>query len=74
MSMRCKQCAESFPKGQPHDLWEVRRMHVAPMDAEGLTSNVNMEDAGVFCSRKCLSDYLKVGDQSGLFDLGARKA
>ena len=38
-----------------------------------MTSNVNMEDAGVFCSRKCLTDYLKVGDHSGMFDLGARR-
>jgi len=49
MSMRCKQCAESFPKGQPYDMWEVRRMHVAPIDVDSLTNNVNMEDAGVFC-------------------------
>ena len=74
MSMRCKQCAESFPKGQPYDMWEVRRMHVSPIDADSLTTNVNMEDAGLFCSRKCLIDYLKVGDRSGVFDLGARKA
>ncbi len=74
MSMRCKQCAESFPKGQPYDLWEVRRMHVAPIDVDSMTSNINMEDAGVFCSRECLGDYLKVGDRSGVFDLGARKA
>jgi len=72
MSMRCKQCAESFPKGQPFDMWEVRRMHVSPSDAESLTTNVNMEDAGVFCSRKCLADYLKAGDRSGMFDLGRR--
>lgn len=73
MSMRCKQCAESFPKGQPYDMWEVRRQHVAPGDAEGLTSNIHMEDAGLFCSRKCLTDYLKAGDRSGVFDLGGRK-
>jgi len=73
MSMRCKQCAESFPKGQPYDMWEVRRQHVSPTDAESLTANVNMEDAGVFCSRKCLTDYLKAGDRSGVFDLGGRK-
>jgi hypothetical protein len=72
MSMRCKQCAESFPKGQPFDMWEVRRMHVAPVDADSLATNVNMEDAGVFCSRKCLADYLKAGDRSGMFDLGRR--
>ena len=73
MSMRCKQCAESFPKGQPYDMWEVRRQHVSPLDADSVTTNINMEDAGVFCSRKCLADYLKVGDRSGVFDLGGRK-
>ena len=73
MSMRCKQCAEAFPKGQPYDMWEVRRQHVSPLDQESVTSNVNMEDAGVFCSRKCLTDYLKAGDRSGVFDLGGRK-
>jgi hypothetical protein len=71
--MRCKQCAESFPKGQPYDMWEVRRQHVSPVDAESMTANVNMEDAGIFCSRKCLTDYLKAGDRSGVFDLGGRK-
>jgi hypothetical protein len=54
-------------------MWEVRRMHVSPVDAESLTANFNMEDAGLFCSRKCLTDYLKVGDRSGVFDLGGRK-
>jgi hypothetical protein len=54
-------------------MWEVRRMHVAPTGGESRTANVNMEDAGVFCSRKCLADYLKVGDRSGVFDLGGRK-
>ncbi len=73
MSMRCKQCAESFPKGQPYDMWEVRRQHVSPVDVDSLTTTVNMEDAGVFCSRKCLSDYLTAGDRSGVFDLGRRK-
>ena len=57
MSMRCKQCAESFPKGQPYDMWEVRRQPVSALDAESMTTTVNMEDAGVFCSRKCLPDY-----------------
>jgi hypothetical protein len=25
----------------------------------------------LFCSRKCLGDYLKAGDRSGVFDLGS---
>ncbi len=51
----------------------MRRQHVTPIDAESLTANVQMEDAGIFCSRKCLTDYLKAGDRSGVFDLGGRK-
>jgi len=54
-------------------MWEVRRQHVSPLDADSITTSFNMEDAGVFCSRKCLADYLKVGDRSGVFDLGGRK-
>jgi hypothetical protein len=74
MSMRCKQCAESFPKNQPFTMFELRRSGVMPADNEGMTSTVHLEDAGIFCSRKCLGDYLKAGDRSGIFDLGARKA
>jgi hypothetical protein len=73
MSMRCKHCAESFPKGQPHDMWEFRRQHMSPADVEGMTTTASIEDAGVFCSRKCLTDYLKAGDQSGVFDLRSRR-
>jgi hypothetical protein len=29
-----------------------------------------MEDSGLFCSRKCLGDYLRSGERSGVFDLG----
>ena len=71
MSMRCKQCSESFPKNQPFDMFELRRSKVLPSDAEALTTSVHLEDAGLFCSRKCLGDYLRAGDKSGLFDLGA---
>ena len=71
MSMRCKQCGESFPKNQPFDMFELRRSKVLPADAEAMTSSVHLEDAGLFCSRKCLADYLKAGDRSGLFDLGS---
>lgn len=74
MSMRCKQCGEGFPKNQPFDMWEVRRQQVMPSDADGLTNSVHLEDAGVFCSRRCLTDYVKAGDQSGVFGLGTRKA
>jgi hypothetical protein len=73
MSMRCKQCSESFPKNQPFDMFELRRHKVLPADAEAMTSSVHLEDAGLFCSRKCLGDYLKAGDKSGLFDLGGMR-
>lgn len=71
--MRCKQCGESFPKGQPFDVWEIRRQNVSPGDADGTTSHVHMEDAGTFCSRDCLVHYLKSGNKSGVFDLGLKK-
>jgi len=70
MSMRCKQCGESFPTGQEFDMFEMRRQHVLPTGADAVNSSVHLEDAGLFCSRKCLSDYLKAGAKSGLFDLG----
>lgn len=74
MSMRCKHCGEPFPVGQAYDLFELRRSHILPTDADAVTSTVHMEDAGVFCSRKCTTDYLKSGDKSGLFDLGSVRA
>ena len=74
MSMRCKNCGEPFPVGKAYDLFELRRSHILPTDADAFTSTVHMEDAGVFCSRKCISDYLKSGDKSGLFDLGSVRA
>ena len=67
--MTCKQCGESFPKNQPYDVFELRRHKVLPADADGMTSTVMQEDAGVFCSRKCLGDHIKVADRSGVFDL-----
>ena len=71
--MRCKKCGESFPKGQSFDVWELRRQTVTPIDAQGVTANVHLEDGGVFCSRTCLQSYLKAEDRSGVFDLGGRK-
>jgi hypothetical protein len=70
MSMRCKQCAESFPKGQPFDVFEFRRHKFVAADSEGMTHSDMIEDGGMFCSRKCLGDYLKGSDRSGVFDLG----
>jgi hypothetical protein len=71
MSMRCKQCAESFPKNQPYDAFEFRRHRMLPADSEGMTHSNLIEDAGVFCSRKCLGDFLKSHDKSGVFDLSS---
>lgn len=66
--MRCKQCGEAFPKNEAYDVWEIRRQFIQP-DQAGDRSNVHMEDAGIFCSRNCLKDYLRGGDKSGIFDL-----
>jgi hypothetical protein len=71
--MRCKQCHESFPINKPYDMWEVRRQFVEP-DASAEAKHVHLEDAGVFCSRQCVKEYLRAGDKSGVFDLGSRKA
>ncbi len=70
--MRCKQCSESFPKGKAHDRWELKRQSVEP-EHGGETSHVHLQDAGVFCSRNCLQNYLRSGDRSGIFDLGSKK-
>jgi hypothetical protein len=73
MGMQCKQCGESFPKNQPYDLFELRRHNYLPSDAEGTMHNDMMVDGGTFCSRKCLGDYLKSSDKSGLMDLGTMR-
>lgn len=73
MSMRCKQCGESFAKGTSHDVWEIRRQHVVPADGEGLVNSTFLTEGGVYCSRKCVTDYLNAGDSSGVFGLGSRK-
>ncbi len=70
MSMRCKQCAESFPKNQPYDLFELRRHKFLPADPDGMTQSDVIEDGGMFCSRKCVTDFLNSRDKSGVFDLG----
>ena len=70
MGMQCKQCGESFPKNQPYDLFELRRHNYLPADPDGTMHNDMLVDGGTFCSRKCLVDYLKSSDRSGLMDLG----
>ena len=73
MSMRCKKCGESFPTKQPFDVFEFRRHKLLPADPEGTMHNDLLEDGGTFCSRKCLGDYLKASDKSGLMDLGSMR-
>jgi hypothetical protein len=71
--MQCKQCSESFPKNQPYDLFELRRHNYLPADSDGTMHNDMLVDGGTFCSRKCLADYLKSTDKSGVMDLGSRR-
>jgi hypothetical protein len=66
--MRCKQCGEAFSKTEAYDIWELKRQFVQH-DQGGITTHVHTEDAGVFCSRTCVKDYLRTGDKSGVFDL-----
>ena len=72
MSMHCKQCAESFPKNQPFDLFELRRHMYLPANPESTMHNAVLEYAGAFCSRKCLTDYLKSRDKATM-DLGSMR-
>ena len=71
MNTQCKKCGESFPRNQPFDVFELRRHKMIPADPDGMTHSDQLEDAGMFCSRKCLGDYLQSRDQSGVFDLSA---
>lgn len=71
MSMRCKKCGESFPAKGPFGVFEFRRHKLLPADSEGMTTTDTLEDAGAFCSRKCLADYLSSQDKSGVFNLSA---
>jgi hypothetical protein len=67
--MQCKQCGEALSKNEAHDIWELRRQYVAPVQREGESRQMYLEDAGVFCSRNCLRDYLGAGNKSGIFSL-----
>jgi hypothetical protein len=73
MSMYCKQCAEPFPKNQPFDLFELRRHTYLPADPESTIHNSVVGDGGTFCSRKCLTDYLKSTERSAAADLGSMR-
>jgi hypothetical protein len=70
--MRCKQCGDAFSKTEPHDLWELKRQYIQHTPS-GVGANVHTEDAGVFCSRTCLREYLRTGEKSGIFDLPGKK-
>ncbi len=69
--MRCKKCAESFIQSSPYEVYEFRRHKLLPADGEGILHTDTIEEAGTFCSRKCLSDYLASHDKSGVFNLSA---
>jgi len=71
--MHCKQCGESFPKNQPFDVFELRRHTYLPADPDSTIHNSMIEDGGTFCSRKCLNDYLKKSDKSGVMDLSSTR-
>jgi hypothetical protein len=68
--MRCKQCGSPFSKVDSFEIWELKRQTVQP-DQTGEKANVHLEDAGVFCSRSCVKEYLRPQEQSGIF--GARQ-
>ena len=74
MSMRCKQCGEGFPKNQPFDLFELRKHQYLPADPNSVSHSDMLEDSGTFCSRKCLGDYLKASDKSGVMDLASTRS
>ena len=40
-----------------------------PADGDGIIHTDTLEEAGTFCSRKCLTDYLSSQDVSGVFNL-----
>jgi len=52
----------------------MARLKLLPADADGMTHTAVLEDGGMFCSRKCVTDFLSSRDKSGVFDLaGIRK-
>ena len=67
--MRCKKCGESFESMKPFAVYEFRRHKLLPADSGGIIHTDTVEEAGTFCSRKCLSDYLSSQDKSGVFNL-----
>jgi hypothetical protein len=67
--MRCKKCGESFETRKPFEVYEFRRHKLLPADGEGIVHTNAVEEAGTFCSRKCLTDYLSSQDKSGVFNL-----
>ena len=73
MTMLCKKCGESFPTNKPFEVFEFRRHKLLPADSDGMTHADTVEDGGAFCSRKCLSDYLKASDKSGVMELGGSR-
>jgi hypothetical protein len=74
MSIQCKKCGEPFAQKQPFEVYEFRRHKLLPADADGMIHTDTLEEAGTFCSSKCLTDYLSSQDMSGVFDLSKLRA
>jgi hypothetical protein len=45
-----------------------------PADTDGIIHTDTLEEAGAFCSSKCLTDHLSSQDMSGVFDLSKLRA
>jgi hypothetical protein len=74
MSIPCKQCGEVFARNEPFPVFEFRRHKLLPADGDGMIHTDTVEEAGVFCSSKCLTDHLSSQDMSGVFDLSKVRA
>lgn len=74
MSIQCKKCGEVFATNQPFEVYEFRRHKLMPADNDGMIHTDTLEEAGAFCSTKCLTDYLSSQDMSGVFDLSKLRA
>ena len=74
MSIHCKQCGEAFATKEPFEVLEFRRHKLLPADSDGVIHTDTLEEAGAFCSSKCLADHLSSQDMSGVFDLSKLRA
>jgi len=57
--MSCKQCGQPTGQGARQSVWEVRARELdRASDPHGDAFREIVREAGVFCSPKCLVDYL----------------